>query len=36
MGITIGEFLDIAKQIIEMIVELVQKYFVNQEETPEA
>ena len=35
MGITIGEFLEIAKKIIEEIVAIIQKYFENQEEAPE-
>lgn len=38
MGITIGEFIEIAKGIIEAIVEFLTKYFEEQngEETPEA
>lgn len=35
MGITIGEFLEIAKKIIEEIVAIIQEFFANQEEAPE-
>ena len=29
---TIGEFLEIAKKVIDAIIELVQKYFVKSED----
>ena len=32
---TIGDFINIAKQVIEYIIELIQTYFVKPEETPE-
>lgn len=38
MDMTIGEFLELAKQIIEMLVSLIQDLFAEEEEaeTPEA
>ncbi len=33
---TIGDFINIAKQVIEYLIEMIQKYFVTTEETPEA
>lgn len=35
MGITIGEFIEIVKQVIEMLTEIFSKYFSSEEEGAE-